>query len=145
MDVTNEQNEPNGISLIVKEDMICPLTKYYCDDECCTVGSTCNLVDSVLTTGYYPNVSNTNSNVANVTNDRSQAYIGTKIVKAYEMVEYEFLRLYKGKTKAELDNIETHGDGYLVEYEDGYKSWSPKSTFERSYRKLTIQEKNLIL
>ena len=24
-------------------------------------------------------------------------------------------------------------DGYLVKYEDGYESWSPKSTFEKGY------------
>jgi hypothetical protein len=28
---------------IVKDDMICPVTKEHCDDECCTVGSECNL------------------------------------------------------------------------------------------------------
>lgn len=28
---------------IVKEDMICPATGKYCDDECCTVGSECNI------------------------------------------------------------------------------------------------------
>lgn len=25
-------------------------------------------------------------------------------------------------------------DGYLVEYKDGYKSWSPKSVFEEAYK-----------
>lgn len=25
-------------------------------------------------------------------------------------------------------------DGYLVEYKDGYKSWSPKSVFDESYK-----------
>lgn len=28
---------------IVKDDMICPVTKAHCDDECCPVGSTCNV------------------------------------------------------------------------------------------------------
>ena len=28
---------------IVKDDMICPVTKAHCDDECCPVGSTCNM------------------------------------------------------------------------------------------------------
>jgi hypothetical protein len=28
---------------IVKEDMICPSTGLHCDDECCPVGSVCNL------------------------------------------------------------------------------------------------------
>jgi hypothetical protein len=27
----------------VKEDMICPVTQKHCDDECCTVGSFCNI------------------------------------------------------------------------------------------------------
>ena len=27
-------------------------------------------------------------------------------------------------------------DGYLVEYKDGYKSWSPKSVFEEAYREV---------
>lgn len=27
----------------VKDDMICPITKLHCDDECCPVGSTCNM------------------------------------------------------------------------------------------------------
>lgn len=29
--------------LIIGEDMICPVTKQHCDDECCTVGSECNV------------------------------------------------------------------------------------------------------
>lgn len=29
--------------LIVKEDMICPITKKHCDDECCPVGAECNM------------------------------------------------------------------------------------------------------
>jgi hypothetical protein len=28
---------------IVKDDMICPVTKAHCDDECCPVGSICNM------------------------------------------------------------------------------------------------------
>ena len=27
-----------------------------------------------------------------------------------------------------------HGDGYLVEYDGGYQSWSPKDVFEDAYR-----------
>ncbi len=44
-------------------------------------------------------------------------YIGTKEVLAYEDTK-------DGKS------------GYVVRYEDGYKSWSPKDTFEKSYRKI---------
>lgn len=31
------------LDFIVKVDMICPVNKKHCDDECCTVGSTCNV------------------------------------------------------------------------------------------------------
>ena len=27
----------------VKEDMICPISKQHCDDECCPVGAECNI------------------------------------------------------------------------------------------------------
>jgi hypothetical protein len=33
---------------IVKDDMICPVTKAHCDDECCPVGSTCNMSGEVI-------------------------------------------------------------------------------------------------
>ena len=46
-----------------------------------------------------------------------QYYIGTKIIKAW----WE-----------KRDGV----DGYGVEYEDGYKSWSPKDVFEKAYRKV---------
>ena len=32
----------------VKDDMICPITKAHCDDECCPVGSTCNMSSEVI-------------------------------------------------------------------------------------------------
>jgi hypothetical protein len=42
------------------------------------------------------------------------------------------------------DNQETAGDGYMVIYEDNYRSWSPKHVFERCYRPITRSEKELI-
>ena len=35
-------------------------------------------------------------------------------------------------------------DGYMVVYEDGYTSWSPKETFERAYRRVTDAEMRLL-
>lgn len=32
-----------GVGARVGEDMACPIRKVHCDDECCTVGSICNL------------------------------------------------------------------------------------------------------
>lgn len=52
-------------------------------------------------------------------------YIGTKVVLA------------QAESK---DGVE----GYEVVYEDGYRSWSPKGTFERAYRKITDAELDLI-
>jgi hypothetical protein len=54
-------------------------------------------------------------------------YIGTKEVKAQPMTAKEAIE--KGY------KVNNHtGDGYEVEYKDGYKSWSPKEVFEESYK-----------
>ena len=68
-----------------------------------------------------------------------QPYIGCKIIKAVEMDRLTFERTIKGK-KLDSENQ----TGYLVEYPDGYKSWSPKSVFENAYRKITAGETALI-
>lgn len=73
-----------------------------------------------------------------------KSYIGTKVVLARPMSEDEFLETVKGKTKEEIRMRETQGDGYEVTYEDGYVSWSPKAVFERCYREISGQEKQLI-
>lgn len=50
----------------------------------------------------------------------TKEYIGTKVVMAWP----------QNKPVENAPGIE----GYAVKYEDGYVSWSPKDTFERSYR-----------
>ena len=72
-------------------------------------------------------------------NEATEVYIGTKIVRAKLMTDYQFEN-YTGK-KLVGNTIK---DGYKVTCEDGYISWSPKEVFERCYRKLTAQEKELI-
>jgi hypothetical protein len=68
--------------------------------------------------------------------EKLPAYVGTKIVNAKPMHENEWV---KGK------NCETgNRDGYMVVYEDGYTSWSPKEVFERCYRPITAQEKRMV-
>ncbi len=54
-------------------------------------------------------------------------YIGTKTVYAQSMTAEEA----KEKGYKVGDNT---GDGYEVEYKDGYKSWSPDKAFEEAYR-----------
>lgn len=68
------------------------------------------------------------------------SYIGTKVVCAVPMDELSFLREIKKQETSDRENMQ----GYLVIYEDGYKSWSPKETFERAYRLITDAERRLI-
>ena len=61
-------------------------------------------------------------------------YTGTKEVSAKPMSLGEF-RAYSGRDP--YSNTEDPGDsymGYLVKYEDGYESWSPKNVFEKAYK-----------
>lgn len=78
-------------------------------------------------------------------------YIGTKEVKAMPMALGEFIKT-SGRNPYANDG-KMHGDneeGYLVEYADGYQSWSPKEIFEKTYRcsesfldRLHIEQKEL--
>lgn len=79
---------------------------------------------------------------ANVPMGKMPAYIGTKVVCAIPMKEITFLTTVKEQTIE--PNTREDAPGYLVVYEDGYKSWSPQDVFERSYRRITESEKRLI-
>lgn len=56
-------------------------------------------------------------------------YIGSKIVKAMPMTMTKAQKVL-GR---EIKPATVEENGYLVEYKDGYKSWSPKSVFEEAY------------
>lgn len=71
--------------------------------------------------------------------NKEQLYIGCKVIKAIPMTSDEFKKL-KGTPSDNSENAE----GYKVEYEDGYISWSPKWTFENAYRKLSTGERKLL-
>jgi len=75
-----------------------------------------------------------------------KTYIGTKIIKAQVMsAEDATVKLGRKLTldnaKAEIatvgDGVMEYHPGYLVEYHDGYKSWSPKEQFEEAYHLMT--------
>jgi hypothetical protein len=70
-----------------------------------------------------------------------KSYIGTKIIRAEEMDENTFISTIKNNG---LTPDQDNQPGYLVEYADGYKSWSPKATFEEAYRPVSEREKALI-
>lgn len=57
-------------------------------------------------------------------------YIGTKVIKAEPMTMTEAQKVLG----VEIRPATVEEDGYLVEYKDGYKSWSPKSVFEEAYK-----------
>lgn len=57
-------------------------------------------------------------------------FIGTKVIMAMPMTMTEAQKVL-GK---EIKPATFEEDGYLVEYKDGYKSWSPKSVFEEAYK-----------
>ena len=59
-------------------------------------------------------------------------YIGTKVIMAEPMTMTEAQKVLS----RELTQSNIEEDGYLVEYEIGYKSWSPKSMFEKAYREV---------
>lgn len=61
-----------------------------------------------------------------------ERYIGTKVIKARPITRGEYNKLRKWTIPA---NENPNDEGYLVEYEDGYISWSPRATFEKAYRK----------
>ncbi|MBD5223297.1 MAG: hypothetical protein HDS71_04505 [Bacteroidales bacterium] len=60
-------------------------------------------------------------------------YTGTKTIKAARMGAGEAKRHGAAITEETvLNNI--GNDGYLVEYPDGYRSWSPKKAFDDAYK-----------
>ena len=59
-------------------------------------------------------------------------YIGTKVIMAEPMTMTEAQKVL-GR---ELKPTTVEEDGYLVEYKDGYKSWSPKSVFDDAYHEV---------
>lgn len=61
-------------------------------------------------------------------------YIGTKMVNAEPMTKGEAFEKNLLKTGVEVTIEESTQEGYKVEYEDGYTSWSPKEVFEKAYK-----------
>lgn len=58
-------------------------------------------------------------------------YVGTKMLEARPMNRGEYNE-YRGWTIPANEN--PNDEGYLVKYQDGYESWSPRDAFEESYK-----------
>lgn len=61
-------------------------------------------------------------------------YTGTKTIKACPMSLGEAEKILGRKIETSAVENREESEGYLVEYEDGYRSWSPKDVFEKHYR-----------
>ena len=71
---------------------------------------------------------------------RGEVYIGTKLIRAYPMTKHEHERDMRIVVS---ESRRSNQEGYRVIYEDGYKSWSPKATFDLAYRQVTTMERAL--
>lgn len=66
-------------------------------------------------------------------------YVGCKLIKAKPMTKGQFWKDVKGHSNPEYDSIDN--PGYLVQYPDGYQSWSPADAFEAAYLALEDETK----
>ena len=57
-------------------------------------------------------------------------YIGVKVIEAVPMDENAYMN------HSDKPDVTNPREGYLVVYENGYESWSPKDVFEKAYLKL---------
>ena len=65
----------------------------------------------------------------------NRTYVGTKALFAQSMTLGDY-NTHRGWTIPENEN--PNREGYLVQYPDGYISWSPKEVFDASYQEMTI-------
>lgn len=65
----------------------------------------------------------------------NRTYVGTKALFAQPMTLGDY-NTHRGWTIPE--NEDPNREGYLVQYPDGYISWSPKEVFDASYQEMTI-------
>ena len=61
-------------------------------------------------------------------------YTGTKTIKACPMPLGEAEKVLGRKIETSAVENREQSEGYLVEYDDGYRSWSPREVFDKHYR-----------
>lgn len=64
---------------------------------------------------------------------KMKQYTGTKTIKACPMPLGEAEKILRRTIETSAVENREQTAGYLVEYEDGYRSWSPKEVFEKAY------------
>jgi len=65
-------------------------------------------------------------------------FIGTKLIKAKPMKQGDFYKTERPDCFVPQSIGWSEEDGYMVKYEDGYVSWSPKKAFEKAYMELIV-------
>jgi len=65
-------------------------------------------------------------------------FIGTKLIKAKPMKQGDFYETERPDCFVPQCIEWSEEDGYMVKYEDGYVSWSPKKAFEKAYMELIV-------
>lgn len=71
-----------------------------------------------------------------------ELYQGMKIIGAKPMTRGNYNK-YRGWTIPPDENPED--DGFMVTYEGGYISWSPKKEFDEAYRKINMVEDKIVI
>ena len=64
-----------------------------------------------------------------------EKYLGVKLIEAREMNIFQ-AAAYLNRNLSNGKEPIADTPGYLVMYENGYESWSPKDAFEKAYRKI---------
>lgn len=62
--------------------------------------------------------------------DKAQTYIGTKLLKAEPCTRAEYCKYREWDVPADENGEDT---GMIVQYADGYVSWTPTPQFEEAY------------
>lgn len=73
-----------------------------------------------------------------------KTYIGTKVVKAMPM-ELQEACMSHGVRVSMSSAANPTDSGYLVQYDGGYTSWSPKEVFEDAYHEIGIMNYSMAL
>ena len=64
-------------------------------------------------------------------------YLGVKVIQAEPMTHGEFsLKKYGNDNSTEFGIKNKDTEGYLVQYDNEYTSWSPKDVFEKAYKEI---------
>lgn len=74
-------------------------------------------------------------------NVRPEIYIGTQLIRARKMTKFDYATYISGeKLSANVEDME----GYYLVTGIGEQRWVSASTFEKTYREVTNQEKGLL-